>query len=79
MSKIVEIYSTPTCHFCHMAKDWFKEKKVEFTDFNVAENMDKRKEMVDLTGQMGVPVIKIGNDVVIGFNEDKLAELLNIE
>jgi glutaredoxin len=62
-----------------MAKDWFKEKKVEFTDFNVAENMDKRKEMVDLTGQMGVPVIKIGNDVVIGFNEEKLAELLGIE
>lgn len=77
--KTVEIYSTPTCHFCHMAKDWFNEKKVSFTDFNVAENMDKRKEMVELTGQMGVPVIKVGNDVVIGFNEDKLAELLGIE
>ena len=62
-----------------MAKDWFNEKKVSFTDFNVAENMDKRKEMVELTGQMGVPVIKVGNDVVIGFNEDKLAELLGIE
>ena len=77
--KTVEIYSTPTCHFCHMAKDWFNEKKVNFTDFNVAENTDKRKEMVELTGQMGVPVIKIGNDVVIGFNEEKLAELLGIE
>ena len=77
--KTVEIYSTPTCHFCHMAKDWFNEKKVSFTDFNVAENMDKRKEMVELTGQMGVPVIKVGNDIVIGFNEDKLAELLAIE
>lgn len=77
--KTVEIYSTPTCHFCHMAKDWLHEKKVGFTDFNVAEDMDKRKEMVEMTGQMGVPVIKIGNDVMVGFNEDKMAELLGIE
>lgn len=76
MQKKIEIYSTPTCHFCHMAKDWFTENKFEFTDYNVAENLEKRKEMVELTGQMGVPVIKIGDDVVIGFNEDKLKELL---
>lgn len=75
-TKTVEIYSTPTCHFCHMAKDWFKSHNVAFVDYNVATDMEKRKEMVEMTGQMGVPVIKIGNDVIIGFNEPKLASLV---
>lgn len=81
----VYIYSTPTCHFCHMAKDFFSDNKVIFTDFNVAEDTDKRKEMVDKTGQMGVPVIAItpeeGKDeeIIIGFDEDRLRDLLNIE
>ena len=77
-TKKVEIYSTVTCHFCHMAKDWLNEKKVSFTDYNVGENIEKRKEMVEMTGQMGVPVIKIGDEVMIGFNPDKMAELLGV-
>lgn len=74
----VDIYSTPTCHFCHMAKEWLTAKGVAFSDFNVASDMDKRKEMVEMTGQLGVPVIKIGNDVMIGFNQEKMATLLGI-
>jgi glutaredoxin-like YruB-family protein len=74
----VEIYSTPTCHFCHMAKDWLGSKNIAFTDYNVAENLDKRKEMVEMTGQMGVPVIKIGEDVMVGFNQEMMAKLLQI-
>lgn len=74
----VSIYSTPTCHFCHEAKEFFKENNVEFTDYNVAEDMEKRKEMVDMTKQMGVPVIRINDDVVIGFNKPKVAELLGL-
>lgn len=74
--KTVTIYSTPTCHFCHMAKDYFAANNVEFTDHDVAADIEKRKEMVDLTGQMGVPVIKIDNEIVIGFDEGKVAELL---
>lgn len=77
MSKVT-VYSTPTCHFCHMAKDFFKENNVAFEDFNVAEDLGKRKEMVDKTGQMGVPVIIIDNEVIVGFNKPKIAELLNI-
>jgi glutaredoxin 3 len=76
--KKVTIYSTPSCHFCHMAKEFFQEKGVEYEDFNVAENMEKRGEMVDITGQMGVPVIRIENDVIIGFNKPKIIELLGI-
>ena len=74
----VEIYSTATCHFCHMAKDWLTEKNIPFNDYNVGTDVEKRKEMVEMTGQLGVPVIKIGDDVMIGFNPDKMAQLLGI-
>lgn len=74
----VEIYSTATCHFCHMAKDWLTEKHIPFNDYNVGVDALKRKEMVEMTGQLGVPVIKIGGDVMIGFNPDKMAQLLGI-
>lgn len=79
MSKVT-IYSTPTCHFCHMAKDFFKEKGVEYEDFDVASNLEKRKEMLDKTNQMGVPVIIIeGNQPIIGFNKPKIMEILGIK
>ena len=74
----VDIYSTPSCHFCHMAKEFFKEKNVPFTDFNVAEDQAKRQEMVDKSGQMGVPVIIIGNDLIVGFNKPLISKLLGI-
>jgi glutaredoxin 3 len=74
----VTIYSTNSCHFCHMAKDFFKEKGVEFEDFNVGENLEKRKEMIDKSGQMGVPVVLIKDQVIVGFNKPKIVELLGI-
>ena len=77
--QVVEIYSTPTCHFCHMAKDWFTANNVKFVDHDVHADLERRKEVVEMTGQMGVPVIRIGNDIVIGFNQPKLEELLNIK
>lgn len=76
--KNITIYSTPSCHFCHEAKDFFKENGVEFTDYNVAADQEKRQEMMDLTGQMGVPVIKIDDQIVIGFDKSKLKELLGL-
>jgi len=75
----VTIYSTPTCHFCHAAKEYFTEHKVQFTDHNVASDLEKRKEMIDLSGQMGVPVIVIGDRMIIGFDQPRIAELLNIK
>ncbi|MFM2423681.1 MAG: hypothetical protein RLZZ70_66 [Candidatus Parcubacteria bacterium] len=78
MSKTVTIYSTPVCHYCHMAKDFFAENNVAFTEHDVASDLDKRKEMVDMTGQMGVPVIRIGDDVIVGFDESKVKELLGV-
>ena len=75
----VTIYSTPTCHFCHMAKDFFNSNKVEFSDYNVASDIEKRKEMVTRSGQMGVPVIFVGDQMTVGFDETRLRELLEIK
>ena len=72
------IYSPPVCHFCQAAKEFFKENNVSYEDINVAEDAEKRQEMIEMTGQMGVPVIKIGNDVVIGFDQPKVKELLGM-
>ena len=77
--KKIEIYSTPTCHFCHLAKDWLNEKKISFVDYDISQDSEKRAEMIDITGQLGVPVIKIADDIIIGFDQDKMKELLGVE
>ena len=66
--KNITIYSTPTCVYCNMAKTFFKANDMAFTDYNVATDLAKRKEMIDKTGQMGVPVIDVNGEIVIGFN-----------
>lgn len=74
----VTIYSTPTCHFCHMAKDFFKENNVAYTEYNVASDLEKRKEMIEKSEQMGVPVIIIGNELTVGFDKPRIAQLLGL-
>ena len=76
--KTVTIYSTPSCHFCHMAKEYFKENNIAYTEHDVAGDVEKRKEMVEKSGQMGVPVIQIGDELVVGFNKPKIVELLGL-
>jgi glutaredoxin 3 len=78
MDKTVTIYSTPVCHFCHMAKDFFKENNIAYVEHDVASDQSARAEMIDLSGQMGVPVIVIGDDLIIGFDEAKVKEILAI-
>jgi glutaredoxin-like YruB-family protein len=79
MDKHVTIYSTPTCHFCQLAKDFFSEKNVPYTAYDVASDAAKRQEMIKLTGQLGVPVIVVGGDIMVGFDRSKLATKLGIE
>jgi glutaredoxin 3 len=74
--KEVTIYSTTTCHYCQLAKAYFKEHNVAYTEYNVGEDAEKRKEMVELTGQLGVPVIRVGDTVLVGFQEKMVADLL---
>ncbi len=76
--KKVTIYSTPTCHYCNMAKDYFNENGVKYDSFDVASDLDKRREMMEKSGQLGVPVITIGDEVVVGFDRSRLAKLLGI-
>lgn len=74
----VTIYSTSTCHFCHMAKEFFKANNVAYTEYDVGSDVEKRKEMVEKSGQMGVPVIIIGNELTVGFDRPKIAKLLGL-
>ncbi len=76
--KPVSIYTTPTCHFCQMAKEFFKANNVSYTEHNVAADEAMRAEMIEKSGQMGVPVIFIGDDMVIGFNEGKIKQFLGL-
>lgn len=78
MVKKVQIYTTPTCVYCAAAKKFFGEKGVTFQEYDVATDLDKRKEMVERTGQMGVPVIMVDNDIVVGFNRSRLEQLLGV-
>jgi glutaredoxin 3 len=77
--KNVIIYSTPTCHYCTLAKDFFLENNVPYTEYDVATDVKKRKEMVDKTGQLGVPVIEIDGQTMVGFNEEVIAKALGIQ
>ncbi len=74
----VIIYSTPTCPYCKRAKDYLSRKGIAYTDINVAQDREKSKEMIQKSGQMGVPVIIIGdNEIVVGFNQSLLDKLLS--
>ncbi len=78
----VKIYSTPTCVYCNLAKQFFADNNVKYEEFNVAEDQEKAEEMVEKTGQMGVPVISITvkgkEEVIVGFQEDRIRELLGL-
>ncbi len=76
--KNVTIYSTPSCTYCKMAKGFFEENNVKFTDHNVAEDAEKRQEMIDKSGQMGVPVIFVDEEMIVGFDKEKLSEMLGL-
>jgi glutaredoxin-like YruB-family protein len=78
MDKQVTIYSTPTCHFCQMAKDFLKEKSISYTEFDVARDLEKRQEMIQKSGQMGVPVIFIGDELIVGFDKERLMSSLGV-
>lgn len=76
--KNVTIYSTPTCHFCQIAKEFFKEKGIVYTEYDVLTDLAKRQEMVDKSGQLGVPVIDIGGKIIVGFDQSAVASQLGV-
>jgi glutaredoxin 3 len=76
MSKKVTIYTTESCSFCHLAKDYFKENKIDYKEKNVQKDADARKEMMEKSGGMAVPVIDIGGKIIIGFNKPEIEKAL---
>lgn len=76
MPKQVKIYSTPTCPFCQQAKQYLTSKGIAYGNIDVSSDAAGRQEMIDKSGQMGVPVILVDDQLIVGFNRPKLDELL---
>jgi len=75
----VKIYTTPTCPYCAMAKDFLRKHKIAFEEINVAADRKKAIEMINKSGQMGVPVLDIGGTIIAGFNKEAIKKALKIE
>jgi glutaredoxin-like YruB-family protein len=74
----VIVFSTPTCTYCNMAKQYFRQKHVKFTDVDVSRDMSAARDMLRRSGQAGVPVIDIGGKIVVEFNRPKIDQLLGL-
>ena len=74
----VKVYSTPVCPWCVRAKDFLKEHGVEFEDIDVSRDHNAAHEMIEKSGQTGVPVITVGDHVIVGFDRERLSKLLGI-
>lgn len=78
MAKNVKVYSTATCPFCTMLKNFLKEKNIEFQNFDVGQDKDKLAEMKQKSGQMGVPVIDIEGKILVGFDKETILKELGL-
>ena len=76
MAKSVKIYTTPTCPYCNMAKQFFKDNKIKYEEVNVAQDRKAAEEMVLRSGQMGVPVIDIDGNIIVGFDKEAIKKLV---
>ena len=74
----VKIYSTPTCAYCKKAKEFFQQNNVKYEDIDVARDEAQAKEMVEKSGQMGVPVIDIDGQIIIGFDREAIKKALHL-
>ncbi len=77
-AKEVKVYSTPTCPYCKMTKKFLEDNGIKYQDLNVAQDKAARDEMISKSGQMGVPVIDIDGELVLGFDQAQLKERLGL-
>jgi len=75
----VKVFSTPSCPYCVTLKEFLKEHNIEFEDIDVSQDKIASDEMIEKSGQMGVPVIEIDGEIVVGFDKEKITKLLNIQ
>ena len=78
MSKIVKIYSTPICPYCLRVKAYLEQKGVAFENYDVSADQTKLQEMVNVSGQMGVPVLDIDGQIIVGFDQGKIQSALGL-
>lgn len=78
MDKNVKVYSTPTCPFCIRVKQFLRDNNIEFEDIDVSGDETKAQEMVERSGQMGVPVLDIEGEIIIGFDKEKIRASLGL-
>ncbi|MCD6177784.1 glutaredoxin family protein [bacterium] len=76
---MIKVYSTPSCPYCVTLKVFLKQHNIEFEDIDVSQDKKAREEMVKKSGQMGVPVVDIDGEIVVGFDREKICKLLNIK
>lgn len=74
----VTVYSTPTCPWCVRAKEFLEQNKIKFEDKDVAEDETARNEMIEKSGQMGVPVLDIDGTIIVGFDKEAVKKALNL-
>lgn len=74
---MIKVYSTPICPWCDKAKQYLKKMDVDFTEYNVQEDLQAREEMVSKSKQMGVPVLDINGTIIVGFDKKAINEALN--
>ena len=75
----VKVFSTSMCPYCVTLKEFLKEHNIEFEDIDVSQNKTALDEMIEKSGQMGVPVIDIDGEIIVGFDKEKITQLLNIK
>lgn len=75
----VNVYSTPECHWCKKAKDFLKAHKIAFENFDVSRDTKAAEKMIKKSGQYGVPVVEVGKEIIVGFNEVELKKALKIK
>ena len=78
MAKSVRVYSTPTCPWCIRVKQFLKDSNIVFEDYDVGTDQVRAEEMIKKTGQMGVPVIDIEGEIIVGFDKERIKQALNI-
>ncbi|KPK98219.1 MAG: glutaredoxin [Omnitrophica WOR_2 bacterium SM23_72] len=78
MDKSVKVYSTPTCPWCLRTKQFLKDNNIPFEDVDVSSNQQAAQEMIQKSGQMGVPVLDINGQVIVGFDKEKINSALGL-
>ena len=76
---MIKVYSTPVCPYCVTLKTFLKQHNIEFEDIDVSKDEEARNHMIEKSGQMGVPVVEVDEEIIIGFDKEKICEILKIK